>query len=152
MFSNNKVAEIKASKDVYMRGYVANLYLRPSCYQCAFKNFRSGADITLGDFWGIENLLPEMDDNKGTSLLLVHTAKGIELWNAIKEKCAYQACDMQAALQYNQSAIKAANKPANREQFWDDLEKLGAMHTFNKYCSVSMYRRLIAKIKRTIGR
>lgn len=56
-----------------------NLYLRPICYSCPFRKLRSGSDLTLADFWGIETLKPEMDDNKGVSVILSNTPKGRDM-------------------------------------------------------------------------
>lgn len=62
--------------DPYMNGFVGDLYLRPSCHACRFKGFERSSDITLGDFWGIKKQLPDMFDDKGTSVVVVHSQKG----------------------------------------------------------------------------
>lgn len=65
-----------SSKNTFMRGFLADLYTRPSCHACPAKQLRSGSDITLGDFWGIESLMPEIDDDNGVSAIIVNTEKG----------------------------------------------------------------------------
>ena len=60
----------------YMRGFLANIYLRPSCYQCKCKNGVSHSDLTIADFWGIWRLMPDFADDCGVSLVLVNTEKG----------------------------------------------------------------------------
>lgn len=62
-------------QNTFMKGFLANLYLRPSCYACAAKCGKSGSDITIADFWGIYNYYPELDDDKGMSLLVINTIK-----------------------------------------------------------------------------
>lgn len=52
-------------EDPYMKAFVRNLALRPSCGTCAFKGYEQVADITLADYWGVEQLAPELDDDKG---------------------------------------------------------------------------------------
>lgn len=70
------------SDDPYFVGFNNfNLFLRQTCYTCPFKQLRSGSDITLADFWGIETLLPEEDDDKGISVILVNTPKGQDYVN-----------------------------------------------------------------------
>lgn len=64
------------SANTFMRGFLADLYTRPSCTACPAKQLKSGSDITLGDFWGIGTLKPELDDDKGLSVIVVNTAKG----------------------------------------------------------------------------
>lgn len=72
-----------SSKDDFMRGFLADLYLRPSCYACPAKALKSGSDITLGDFWGIQNVMPDYDDDKGVSAVLLNTEKGVLAFNSI---------------------------------------------------------------------
>ena len=70
----------------YFDGFSHNLYLRKSCYNCSFAKLNRVADFTLGDFWGIEQLEPKLNDSKGTSLLLCNTTKTRELFKTLKEK------------------------------------------------------------------
>lgn len=67
------------SKNAFMKGFLADLYTRPSCHACPAKQQRSGSDITLGDFWGIESLMPEIDDDKGVSAIIVNSDKGMQV-------------------------------------------------------------------------
>lgn len=73
-----KVAEKRKqiSLSRFMEGFVKDLYLRPSCYACPSKKGKCTSDITLGDFWGIENIYPEFDDDKGASLVLINSPAG----------------------------------------------------------------------------
>lgn len=68
-----------------MKGFLANLYLRPSCHQCAAKFGKSGSDITIADFWGIQQVMPDFDDDKGTGLVLVNTLKGEQYFTSLKK-------------------------------------------------------------------
>ena len=62
--------------NVFMKGFLKNLYLRPSCYACAARSGKSDSDISIADFWGVQNYYPEFDDDKGIGLVLVNTDKG----------------------------------------------------------------------------
>ena len=73
-------------EDEYMKTFLKNLCLRESCYICKFKGNNRQSDITLADFWGIEKLDEELDDNLGVSAIILNTSKGIELFDLIKEK------------------------------------------------------------------
>ena len=74
----------KAGENSYMNGFLGNLYLRPSCSECPYTTCQRIGDITLGDFWGIQNFKKKLDDDKGTSLLLINNRKGRELLEKIK--------------------------------------------------------------------
>ena len=75
-FDNGEVISINPSTDKYMSDFYHNKSLRLSCGNCHFKAGNSGADITIGDFWGLNILSPELDDNTGMSVVTVHTDKG----------------------------------------------------------------------------
>lgn len=75
------------SKNLFMRGFLTNLYLRPSCYACPAKSFRSGSDMTIGDFWGVECVLPDFDDDKGISGVMLNSRKAEVLWKSIPVDC-----------------------------------------------------------------
>ena len=71
------------SKNLFMRGFLNDLYLRPSCHACPSKCFKSGSDITIGDYWGIQEVLPDFDDDKGVSLIMINTEKGHCIYKAL---------------------------------------------------------------------
>lgn len=74
---NSVLSSYLFSNNPFMRGFLANIYLRPSCYHCPVKGGTSGADITIADYWGIERVLPDYDDDSGVGLAIVHTDKGL---------------------------------------------------------------------------
>ncbi|MGN8946544.1 Coenzyme F420 hydrogenase/dehydrogenase, beta subunit C-terminal domain [Bariatricus sp. HCP28S3_E4] len=73
-----------------MRFFVGDYILREACSDCHFKGYSRVSDITLGDFWGIWDVCPEMDDNKGTSLVLLHSQKGKQLFQAVSDRMEVQ--------------------------------------------------------------
>lgn len=78
---NSVLSSYMFAKNPYMRGFLSDIFLRPSCYACPAKGGTSGADITIADFWGIEKVLPDFTDDSGVGLAFVHTAKGTEVFN-----------------------------------------------------------------------
>lgn len=65
-----------ASQNHYMKAFLHDIILRPSCYDCKVKECRSQSDITIADFWGIEKVFPNIDDDKGTSMIFINTDVG----------------------------------------------------------------------------
>lgn len=97
-FKNSKTYIRKFYEDTFMKLFLGNICLRPSCHNCKFKNINRPSDITIGDCWGIENYMPEMDDNKGTSVVLVHSESGTSLFNDIKQCMEYKDAEIDRAL------------------------------------------------------
>ena len=98
-----------------------NLSLRPSCYNCNSRGEHRNSDITLADFWGINNILPEMDDDKGCSLIIVNSQKGAHIFNAIKDKMVLKSVNFNEAVKMNQAIFVSPKKPKNRSKFFDDI-------------------------------
>lgn len=103
-------------KNTYMKAYLADLISRPSCAVCPAKEGRSHADITLADFWGVEREEPSMDDDRGTSLILVHSPKGLA---AIPyNKINYQESNL-SVLKHNISYSVSSKSHPKREDFFN---------------------------------
>lgn len=119
---NNDISiKEKASNNLYMKAFLKNICLRDSCYSCAFKSINRISDITLADYWGVQKLKPTFDDDKGTSLVVVNSKKGEELFENIKNKIKYEESNIGEASKYNPSMIKASALPNNRETFFKDI-------------------------------
>lgn len=123
-FSDKTVYERIYHKDYFMQGFLSNLYLRPSCYGCIYKGVHRQSDITLADYWGIENVEPNIDDNKGVSFVMLHTAKAIELFDKILPYIEYNETDIIKAISYNSSAINSSIESKKRKYFFSKLNKM----------------------------
>ena len=145
---NNDTEYIKdLTKDIYMRGFLQNLYLRPSCYDCKSKTLNRLSDITIADFWGIENIVPELDDDKGTSLVLVNSDKGEKIFQKLQDKMIIKQVDCDEAIKYNSAAIKSVNMNPKRDKFFRDLDSHyeNISELIMKYTKM---RNILSKIKR----
>ena len=121
----------------YMKMFLRDLCLRPSCYQCPSKGLDCAADMTIGDFWGIETVAPELDDDKGTSLVIAHTARGQLALKQILSKTDWKQVDCGAALQGNPAMLHSAAQPKQRNAFMADMEKLAFPALAKKYVPLS---------------
>ena len=72
----------REDENIFMDGFLKNLYLRPSCYRCSARKVRSGSDITIADYWHLKRVLPDFDDNIGVGLVLANTDKGLRLFES----------------------------------------------------------------------
>ncbi|MBE7056239.1 MAG: (4Fe-4S)-binding protein [Ruminococcaceae bacterium] len=150
-FKNGKIYKKRASEDVYMRAYLSDLCLRPACYNCQFKTLERQADVTLADFWGIEKIAPEMDDDKGTSLVLVHSQKGAEMLSEISGRVKLQEVDPVQAIRCNQAAVKCACKPDAADAFCNDIQENSFDKIVDKYVpKTNKIRKIIKKVVRMV--
>ena len=104
-----------------MRTFLNNITLRPSCYTCAFKCGRSGSDITLADFWGIGRVNATMDDDNGTSLVIVNTAKGAK--SLLLSETKYIQVSKEDAFRSNPAFYISAKMHPRRAYFFENLNE-----------------------------
>lgn len=121
-YTDGTAYRIPRDEHPYFRLFLENVSLRPSCYRCRFKGLNRPADISLGDCWGIETWLPEMDDNRGTSVVLVHSEKGQAMVEALQSGARWQKVDAGKAVPKQADARHSVPKHPKREQFFSMLD------------------------------
>ena len=137
-------------KSVFLRGFLKDLYLRPSCHNCPAKAGRSGSDITLADYWGIYTLIPKLDDDKGVSAIIVNSDKGAKLL-AATDANLYPA-PIEDICYKNPAYHRPTAEPTGRKHFFANNGQ--SFHNkIEKLCKVSIktkIKRLIKDIAFTI--
>lgn len=135
-----------ANENMYMKGFLRDIYLRPSCYDCKFKKPFTEADLTLADYWGVQNIHPEFDDDKGTSLVLVNTEKGQKVLNLISDQMEIIETDGEFAIQNNPCIVRPVQYNTKREKFFEDFEKLDLVENIENNTKVSFLQKVKIKI------
>lgn len=111
------------SENIFMRGFLADLYLRPSCHACPSRSGKSCSDITLGDFWGVKSVHPVMNDDKGCSAVLIHSTKGQMVYDMLLKD------DVESAYEYllaeNPSLEHDPKYTKYARQFWQQFSRQG---------------------------
>lgn len=127
--------------DDFRRGYHTNVFCRPSCYDCKFKEFPRIADITIADYWGIEKVDKNLDNNIGTSMILLNSKKGESYFEKIKDKIEYKETPFESILGGN-IALRKSIEPAkiDRKAFFEDLDAHDFDYVTNKYYPLSKKR------------
>lgn len=135
-------------KNTYMCGYLGpNLYIRPSCSDCKFKGTERDSDITLADFWGITK---ELDDDRGTSLIIVNTKKGQELLDKIKGTVFLQERSIREIHEGNACFTSSVVIHPKSEEFLSRLDTEDFSKLLHEYAKVSWKRRGIEACKRGV--
>lgn len=143
---------ISKDTDSFMRMFLRNFCLRPACYECHAKQYKK-SDMTIADFWGIENVAPEMNDGRGTSLVITRTDKGQELFESIKSELRWKEVSYEEGVKGNPSEYASVARPQQRDTFFEDLDKILFEEMEKKYAAdikVSLPRKVARKIKYTI--
>ncbi len=154
-FTNGDEYLVKAKDELYFIGFGKNIFNRRACFDCRFRVQNSGADITLADFWGIDKMNIEVnDDNRGVSLAITHSKTGEVAMARIGDFAALSECDAGEAVKYNPRLVSSAAEPAGRAAFFADMkngfdfDRLRRKHMDN----FSMKYKLKRMIKKVLGR
>ncbi len=130
--------------NIYMRGFLHDLYLRPSCYACMAKGGRSQSDLTLGDYWGVERTCPDLDraldEDKGTSVVMIHSERGRRLLEGLP--CRYQETNYASALAGNPAIEHTATEPPKRQLFFAQLDAEPLEQLIARLTTIPLHKRL----------
>lgn len=140
------------TQNIFMQVFLRNLCLRPSCHKCPSKCGKCGSDITIADYWGIAKQYPDIDDDKGTSLVLINSHKGEKCFNKLniffKETTYSNALSNNSPLEHSVSETKYASI------FWRSFAKHGMNAGFMtlKKMRPSLFSRGLHFIQRLLKR
>ena len=142
----------RGDEDAYLQVFLKDLCLRPSCHSCRFKAFPRLSDLTIGDAWGIEKQIPELDDDRGTSVVLLNSPKGKGLWDAVAENLVFRPGELDTLLPKDADSRRSVKPHANRSRFFAALDRGDSLEHLSKLTRKSPYRRLLSYGKRTLKR
>lgn len=116
---------------IYTKLFYSHNTLRLSCSKCPYKSIYHPGDITIADYWGINKAAPGFNDNKGVSLVIVNSEKGMKIFRLIMEFLDF--CETKIEDSMQQPFIGPFEIPKEREKFWKDYEELTFYEIINKY-------------------
>ena len=131
---------------IWHRLYSRRMAFRPSCYACRFTSLCRPGDLSMGDFWGIEKSHPDFMDAKGVSLLLVNTAKGRAVFDAVCHDIQCLPCTTAECLQ--PCLQHPVAMPPKRVAFWQAYHHEGFRVLCARYGTDSLWQRIRSKLKR----
>lgn len=140
----------------FMRGFLSDIYLRPSCYACKCKNGVNHSDMTIADFWGINQIAPEFDDDKGVGLVLLNTKKGEEYFSRLPMDI--MPSNLEKAHYYNGGFNEHTKAHPKRDQFFFLIENGKSIKAAVDICLrlpfkqrvVRVVKKIVKKIVKTI--
>lgn len=130
-------------EDSFFRMFNSSISMRPSCYNCKTKGSKTASDITIGDFWKIEDVNPDFDDNRGVSIVLLNTEKGKSLFNKIKDRIYIlkDKVSFDTAISCNPPIEHSIKYSPLREQFYIDVDRLSFKDLEKKYTPMGPRRK-----------
>lgn len=138
-------------QDPYMRLFLADYSLRPSCYACLHKGISRKSDITIADFWGVNRIVPGFSNGAGTSLIMAHTEKGEQYLQKISDSTVMQEADPIAAVQKNGAAVNSAQRPQRQAEFWNELKNRSIGQLADEFVPIDTKEKLKSVLTHSSG-
>lgn len=132
----------------YVKVFYSRKEMRLSCHKCPYTTTERYTDITIGDFWHIEDRIPERYDEMGTSLFLIHTERGKELFENAKSSLYWFESSITDCWQLNLE--KPTSIGEGREKFWKDYYAYGIKFIIKKYGNERFMDKVKRKVKKTL--
>ena len=149
-FQNGVFYEVPFQEDPYMQLFLRNAILRPSCHACRFKTAQRDSDLTLGDAWGVDKVFPDMDDDRGTSIVLVQSEKGARLLECIASELKLIGGDLDTLLPPTADSRKSVASHPKREEFFRSFQRNEPVATILKKTDLSFSQKVKRKVRRWI--
>lgn len=141
-FENGK----SVSSNIFATLFYGHTILRPCCYECLYKSVMHPGDITIADYWGCEKAAPEMDDNKGVSLVLVNNENGEGIFDLTKKDVIWKETCIEDSIQ--PPLIAPFPQPQNRTAFWSDFSNKSFDYIVRKYAGVGFINKVKLGLKK----
>lgn len=136
-------------QNMYMNAFLSDFSLRPSCFACPAKLDNMQGDITLADCWGIDKLKPEIDDDKGCGLMLIHNPIIWKQYDEVSSIVKYPL-SLSDVVKYNPMITRSVNSPVNRTLFFDLLFRIGLKKSYQYVTSSRLLIRILRSLYRKL--
>lgn len=138
--------------DPYLRAFFNDLSDRPSCYKCEFKKQYRVSDFTIWDCFIVEDFDKSLDDDKGTTRVLIHSEKGYEIFNNIKEKYNLKEVESQHLVKNVKEMFYSVDENKLRKKFFKDINNMKEEEFFQKYFPINLRAKLESFIRKFLAK
>ena len=157
-YGNNEIVYQEEYKNgIFMKGFIKNLYTRPSCFHCKFKGIERCSDITIGDFWSVKEYYPEIADDYGTSAIIVHTEKGEEILEKISDQLKLWSSTKDKIILWNECIVQSTKFNEKSVEFYERYKNENIILLIDELCyepvkvvKVSFFERVVRFLKRKV--
>jgi len=130
--------------DTFMQGYLKyNCFVRPSCYSCQFKGIPRQGDITLADFWGLDQIRPDLDNDRGTSALLLNSQKGQDFFHSVGDALFSEPCSVADIASGNLCLHQSLDMKQTRAHVFEDIDRMSFRQLSRRHFPVYGARRMM---------
>lgn len=130
--TKHKDYHCSVESDEWLRCFFSGVCDRPCCESCEFDG--PIGDFQIGDYFRVKETAPELDDNLGTTRMVIGSEKGLKLFEKIQDGYRYKEISNEQLKRTTQNALSTFGKDkGKRDVFFADAHKLSGEELFEKY-------------------
>ena len=145
-FANGEEYSVNRREDPYMKLFLRNANIRPSCFDCKFKNINRVSDVTIGDAWGVDKIINDIDTKNGVSLVVIQSDKGERLYNEIKGDLFTEAVNLDNILPPTMDSLKSVKSHRNRKELFRIVDQKG-FDELEQLVNPTLLDKIVQKLK-----
>lgn len=145
VLSNGKIHYLKADDDPYYSHFLKGTTYRDCCYECQYASMNRVGDITLGDFWGIEQYDSHFYSPQGVSLAICNTEKGKKMVQDLQEDTLVKLFEESQAVRKNANLVKPTKREKIRDTIYEGIDDLSSQEFIKKKLKVQRSPRQLVK-------
>ncbi|NLL04350.1 MAG: hypothetical protein GX270_00860 [Clostridiaceae bacterium] len=152
-FENGKSLKNTSDTSVFSRLFLKRYSISKGCFSCKYSNMNREGDITIGDFWGIENIRSSFPSKKGVTLVLVNTESGKHLINEMdseSNEVVIEKINCSNFINYQHNLQRPTEEPNGYDSFWSDYKTASFDDIVKKYLGYGLKYKIIFSIKKYI--
>lgn len=132
-------------EDIYLKSFLKNMNLRTSCFSCKHRKVDRTSDLTLGDFWGSNEVFEDWKEDIGYSVILIQSKQGKQLFKEIEDSIVFQKVEIEKIIEYNHSIIASPWDEFSRDLFFKYLKKNTLENSIIKVEQNGMQKKILRK-------
>lgn len=130
---NGEVIQERYSESLYIKGFIQNLYLRPSCFKCNFKGTDRCSDMTIGDFWAMREYHPDEYQENGVSAVIIHSEKAEKLFFKVSADMKVVQATPDEIGCWNECLFASVQPNSKRGDFFSSLSCYTVFESIEKF-------------------
>ncbi len=134
-FKNGKIIYCPVNLDSYYKSFLKSINYREVCYKCKYSNIKRISDITLADYWGVENVHPDFYDEMGVSAIIINTLKGKNILFEIENTILLKNTDLLKIIERNRNLENSSIRISQRNHIYNEIDTL----SYKKYEKKKLY-------------
>lgn len=143
--NTQKTKYFVSKSDYYSALYFSSNCFRESCYKCRYSKLPRIADITIGDFWGIEQFKEYSYFKEGVSIVLLNNEHGSELSEISGISADSNMYKLGEVKSLNSTITAGVLRPKDRDTFYKDLNELGFENVARKYVKLNPIKSILIR-------